>query len=165
MGEKELPEAEVSKLSASGFIIIYKLHIIAELYQIVLQRQNQVLLSFLKVRAVVNGREIYPLANNRPVVVKVTQNNPRIVITDGYHISKPAKISFTDADICCFKVECAINDTQFYAVFAVMAIAYLLGMFTGFILLKAIAFLPIAYLLAFYYMNRKDFFRLVPVRN
>lgn len=113
----------------------------------------------------VNGREIYPLADTRPVVVKVTQNNPRIVITDGYHISKPAKISFTNADICRFKVECAINDAQFYIVFAVMAVAYLLGMFTGFILLKAISFLPVIYLLGFYYINRKDFFRMVPVRN
>ena len=130
-----------------------------------MQRQNQVLLSFLKIRAVVNGREIYPLSDTRPVVVKVTQNNPRIVITDGYHISKPAKISFANADICCFKVECAINDAQFYIVFSVMAVAYLLGMFTGFIMLKAISFLPVIYLLGFYYINRKDFFRMVPVRN
>lgn len=113
----------------------------------------------------VNGKHIYPLADSRPVVVKVNQNNPRIVITDGYHISKPAKISFTDADICCFKVECAVNDTQFYVAFALMAVAYLLGMFTGFILLKVFSFLPVIYLLAFYYMNRKDFFRLVPVGN
>jgi hypothetical protein len=53
-------------------------------YHIVITRKNQVLLSFLKIRVVVNGKDIYPLLNNRPVVITVQENHPKIVVTDGF---------------------------------------------------------------------------------
>jgi hypothetical protein len=45
-----------------------------------------VLLSFLKIKAVVNGKIIYPLPDSKPVVIPVQENNPRIVVTDGIYI-------------------------------------------------------------------------------
>jgi hypothetical protein len=122
-----------------------------------------VLLSFLKIRAVVNGKEIYPLLNTRPVVIPVTENNPRIVVTDGYHITKPLKLVYNDLHIYCFKVSCAISDRQLLAGFLVLAILYLTGMFTGITPIKVFSFLPLIYLVMFYYLNRKEFLRLVPV--
>ena len=123
------------------------------------------LLSFLKIRAVVNGKEIYPLLNTRPVVIPVPQNNPRIVVTDGYHITKPLKLVYKDMHISCFKVSCAISDSQLLIGFLVLAILYLTGMFTGITLIKVFSFLPLIYLVMFYYLNRKEFLRLVPVLN
>lgn len=123
------------------------------------------LLSFLRIRAVVNGKQIYPLPDSKPVVVTVADNNPRLVITDGYHISKPLKLLFKEGDTCCFKVECAINDRQLYIGMVLLAFLYLSGFFTGFLLLKVLSFFPLLYLLMFYYLNRKDFFRLIPVLN
>ena len=123
------------------------------------------LLSFLKIRAVVNGKQIYPLVDTKPVVIPVSENNPRIVVTDGYHITKPLKLVYKDLHIYCFKVSCAISDLQLYIGFGVLAALYLSGMFTGIIVLKVFSFLPLIYLLAFYYLNRKDFLRLVPVVN
>ena len=121
------------------------------------------LLSFLKIRAVVNGKEIYPLLNTKPVVIPVRENNPRIVVTDGYHITKPLKLIYNDLHIYCFKVSCAISDPQLLAGFLVLCTLYLTGMFTGIGSIKVISFLPLIYLIIFYYLNRKDFIKLVPV--
>jgi len=131
----------------------------------VLQRKNQVLLSFLKVRAIVNGKEIYPLPDSKPVVIPVQMNNPRLVITDGYHISRPLKMVYKDLHTYCFKVTCAVSDGQLLGGFIGLAGMYLSGFYTGLFLLKILSFLPLVYLLLFYYLNRKDFFRLVPVLN
>lgn len=123
------------------------------------------LLSFLKIRAVVNGREIYPLLNTKPVVISVLENNPKIVVTDGYHITKPLKLVYSDLHICCFKVSCAISDKQLLIGALVLSILYLIGMATGITPIKVLSFLPLIYLVLFYYLNRKEFIRLVPVLN
>lgn len=113
----------------------------------------------------VNGRDIYTLADTRPVVIPVRENNPRIVITDGYHITKPLKLVYKDMHTYCFKVTCALNDQHFYIALGMLFILYLGGFFTGLLILKVFSFFPLLYLLMFYYLNRKDFFRLVPVLN
>lgn len=123
------------------------------------------LLSFLKIKAVVNGREIYPLSNTKPVVIPVQANHPRIVITDGYHITTPLKLIYKELPVYCFKVTCAISDRQLLAGFLVLALFYLSGFYTGLLVLKVFSFLPLIYLLTFYYLNRKEFIRLVPVTN
>ncbi len=123
------------------------------------------LLSFLKIRAVVNGKEIYPLLNTKPVVIPVPENNPKIVVTDGYHITRPLKLVYKDLPVCCFKVSCAITDRQLLVGSMVLAILYLTGMFTGITPIKVFSFLPLIYLVTFYYLNRREFLRLVPVLN
>ncbi len=134
-------------------------------FHIVLQRRNQILLSFLKIRAVVNGKEIYPLLNTKPVVIPVYENNPRIVVTDGFHITRPLKLVYQDLHIYCFKISCVVTDLQLFIGFGVLAALYLSGMVTGILTLKIFSFMPLIYLLAFYYLNRKEFIRLVPVLN
>jgi hypothetical protein len=129
----------------------------------VIQRKNEVLLSFLKIRAIVNGRDIYPLANTKPVVITVKENNPRVVVTDGYHFTKPLKLVYQDMPIYCFKVVCAINDRQLLLGAIVWTALYLSGFFTGLLLLKIFSFVPIIYLLFFFYLDREKFIRLVPV--
>jgi hypothetical protein len=131
----------------------------------VLQRKNQVLLSFLKVRAVVNGKEIFPLPDTKPVVIAVQANNPKLVITDGYHISRPLKMVYNDLHTYCFKVSCAVTDAHLIGGFIGLAGLYLSGFYTGLLILKILSFLPLVYLLLFYYLNRKDFFKLQPVLN
>ena len=121
------------------------------------------LLSFLKIRAIVNGKEIYPLLNTKPVVIPVAENNPRIVVTDGYHITTPLKLVYNELHIYCFKVSCAISDRQLLVGFLVLSILYLTGMFTGIAPFKVFSFLPLLYLVMFYFLNRREFLRLVPV--
>jgi len=124
-----------------------------------------VLLSFLKIRAIVNGKEIFPLTNTKPVVIPVMKNNPRVVITDGYHFTKPLKLVYNELNIYCFNVVCAISDRQLLIGFIVLVAFYLSGFFTGQLVLKAFSFIPIIYLLFFYYLNREEFLQLKPVIN
>lgn len=123
------------------------------------------LLSFLKIRAIVNGKEIYPLVNTKPVVIPVQENNPRIVITDGYHITAPLKLIYKELPAYCFNVECAITDQKLYLGFFVLVVLYLSGLYTGLLILKFFSFIPLIYLVMFYYLNRKEFIKLVPLQN
>lgn len=123
------------------------------------------LLSFLKIRAIVNGREIYPLLNTRPVVIPVLENNPRIVITDGYHITPPLKLVYKEMHTYCFNVVCAISDRQLLTRAIILSLLYISGLYTGFLVFKVFSFMPLIYLLFFYYLNRKEFIKLVPVLN
>jgi hypothetical protein len=122
-----------------------------------------VLLSFLKIRAIINGKEIYPLSNTKPVVIPVIKNNPKVVVTDGYHFTKPLKLVYRDLDIYCFKVSCAISDQQLLWGFLVLVTLYISGLYTGMLVLKILSFIPAIYLFLFYYLNREEFIRLVPV--
>jgi hypothetical protein len=123
------------------------------------------MLSFLKLRAIVNGRDIYPLANTKPVVITVEQNHPRVVITDGYHYTQPLKLVYNELPLYCFKVVCAVNDMQLLGGSIFLSFFYLAGLFSGMLILKVCSFLPLLYLLMFYYLNRKDFIKLIPVLN
>jgi hypothetical protein len=112
---------------------------------------------------VVNGRQIFPLDTTQPILISVDQNNPRIVITDGYHITAPLKLVYKEVNTYFFKVSCAISDTELLVGFIILAAFYLGGLYSGLLILKVFSFLPLVYLLLFYYLNRKDFLKLVPV--
>jgi len=124
-----------------------------------------VLLRFLKIRAIVNGKAIYPLTDTKPVVIEVPDNNPRIVITDGYHFTKPLKLVYKELNVYCFNVVCAISDRQLLIGFLVLMLFFLTGIITGQLIFKVFSFIPIIYLLFFYYLNREDFIQLKPVIN
>ena len=112
---------------------------------------------------IVNGKEIFPLLTTKPVVIPVKENNPRIVVTDGYHYTTPLKLVYKDLPVYCFKVVCAISDRQLLIGFIVVAGLYLSGFYTGLLVLKVFSFFPLIYLVLFYYLNRKEFLQLVPV--
>jgi hypothetical protein len=124
-----------------------------------------VLLRFLKIRAIINGKAIYPLTDTKPVVIEVPDNNPRIVITDGYHFTKPLKLVYKELNVYCFNVVCAISDRQLLIGFLVLMLFFLTGIITGQLIFKVFSFIPIIYLLFFYYLNREDFLQLKPVIN
>ena len=132
-------------------------------YYIVITRKNQVLLSFLKIRVVVNGKDIYPLANDKPVVITVQENHPKIVITDGFHFTKPLELVYHHLNTYYFKVVCAIGDFQLLAGFFFLALFYLLGFYSGIFIVKLLSFLPLLYILFLYYINRKEFIQITAV--
>jgi hypothetical protein len=122
-----------------------------------------VLLSFLKIRAIINGKEIYPLTDTKPVVIPIQENNSRIVITDGFHFTQPTKLVYKELHTYCFKVVCAISDRQLLAGFIVLAVLYISALNTGLLVFKVFSFLPVIYLVFFYYLNRREFILLKPV--
>jgi hypothetical protein len=130
-------------------------------YYIIINRKNQVLLSFLKIRVVVNNQEIYPLPNTAPVIIPLEKDHPKIVVTDGFHFTRPVELVFKQPSYFNFDVVCAIDDLQLLAGSLLLVIFYLLGFFTGLFVLKLISFMPIAWFLFYYYVRRRDFIRLV----
>jgi len=121
------------------------------------------MLSFLRIRVVVNGSDIYPLPDSKPVVVTVMENNPKIVVTDGYHFTKPVELVYHHLNTYYFKVVCVIGDLQLLAGSLLLIVLYLLGFYSGFFILKLFSFAPIIYFLFFYYINRKEFIQITPV--
>ena len=119
------------------------------------------MLIFLRIRVVVNGKAIFPLMNNEPVVIALTDDHPNIVVTDGFHITKPLGLNFKEPSYYHFKVACAISDEQLLGGFFVLALLYLLGFVTGLFILKILSFTPILLFLFWYYIKRKNFLRLV----
>ncbi|HEX7847808.1 MAG TPA: hypothetical protein VF476_18540 [Chitinophagaceae bacterium] len=112
----------------------------------------------------VNGTAIFPLLNTEPVVIALMDDHPAIVVTDGFHITQPLELNFKEPSYYNFKLVCAISDLQLLGGFFLLAFLYLLGFFTGFFLLKLLSFTPILLFLFWYYINRRNFLRLVPVR-
>ena len=118
------------------------------------------LLSILNVRVIVNNKEIYPLPNEDPVIIEVYDNHPKIVVTDGFHFTKPIDLTYKQPSYYHFKVVCAIDDLQLLGNVFVLLVFYLLGFFTGSFILKLLSFLPIFYLLFAYYIDRNSFIQI-----
>ncbi|HET9431180.1 MAG TPA: hypothetical protein VFO70_08385 [Chitinophagaceae bacterium] len=118
----------------------------------------------MPVRIIVNNKEIYPLLNDKPVVIPVEHNYPRIVATDGYHYTQPLELKYTEPSYYRFKVSCAIDDLQLLGGGFVLVLLYLIGFFTDIFILKLLSFAPLIWFLVIYYVNRKKFIRIVPVR-
>lgn len=114
----------------------------------------------LNVRVIVNNKEIYPLSNTEPVVIEVHENHPKVVVTDGYHFTKPVDLTYKQPSYYHFKVVCAIDDMQLVGNFFMLILFYLLGFFTGVFVLKLLSFLPILYLLFAYYIDRNSFIQI-----
>ena len=109
---------------------------------------------------IVNNKEIYPLSNEEPVVIEVKDNHPIIVVTDGFHFTRPIDLTYKQPSYYHFKVVCSIDDMQLLANAFVLVTFYLLGFFTGVFVVKLLSFLPILYLLFAYYIDRNSFIQL-----
>ena len=118
------------------------------------------LLSILNVRVIVNNKEIYPLNNTEPVIIEVKDNHSRIVVTDGFHFTRPIDLTYKQPSYYHFKVVCSIDDMQLLGNAFVLIVFYLLGFFTDTFVLKLLSFLPIFYLLFAYYIDRNSFIQI-----
>ncbi len=133
-------------------------------YYIDISRSNEDLMKFLAVRVIVDSRDIYPLLTNKPVVIPVASNHPSIIATDGFHYTKPLELIYREPSYYRFRVTCAIDDLQLLGGSFLLILFYLLGFLTGFFLLKILSFVPLLWFLVVYYINRKQFIRIVPSR-
>ena len=100
---------------------------------------------------------------NLPVVITVQENNPSVVITDGFHFTQPLELVYHHLNTYYFKVICVIGDIQLLAGGMLLAVLYLVGSYTGIFILKLLSFAPVLYFLFFYYFNRKEFLQITPV--
>lgn len=109
---------------------------------------------------IVNNKEIYPLSNTEPVIIEVQDSHPRIVVTDGFHFTRPIDLTYKQPSYYHFKVVCSIDDLQLLGNAFVLIVFYLLGFFTDSFVLKLLSFLPILYLLFAYYIDRDSFIQI-----
>ena len=130
-------------------------------YYIIIARKNQVLLSFLNIRVIVNNKEIYPLLTTQPVIIPVEKDQLSIVITDGFHFTRPLRLTYDQPGYFNFEVTCIVEDLQLPGGSLLLVICFLLALFTGFLVLKILSFLPIIWFWFIDYVNRKDFFQII----
>lgn len=106
---------------------------------------------------------IYPLIRNKPIKITIPTNPSRVVVTDGFHITKPVNVGFTKDHTHYYKVVCAIEDDQLLVGLVIMILLYAMGTTSGMIFLQILSLAPIVYFLFLYYVNRKEFIRILPV--
>lgn len=120
------------------------------------------LLRFLKLRLVVNGMHIYPLRKNNPVLITMPTNPSRIVVTDGFHITRPLELKCRQ-QVSYFTIVCAIDNDVLVGGLIFMLMFFAMGATSGVWLLQFFSMLPIGYILFLYYIRRKEFIRILPV--
>lgn len=119
------------------------------------------LLRFLKLRIIVNGRYLYPLTTNKEVKVSLPTNPSQLVVTDGYHITKPIRLAILkNTRTFRFHINCAIGDDQLVVALVITAVLYAMGATSGLVFLQALSLAPILYILFLYYVRRRNFIRL-----
>ena len=94
------------------------------------------------------------------MVIPVKFNNPKIVATDGYHITQPLELVFHHIHRYHFKIVCVIGDSQLAAGFVLMAVLFFVGMVSGLLVVRLLSVLPVFYFLFLYYINRKEFIQI-----
>ncbi|HEY0067108.1 MAG TPA: hypothetical protein VGB46_07095 [Flavisolibacter sp.] len=123
------------------------------------------LLNLLSVRVIVNGTHIYALSREHPAVIVLPKNHSRIVVSDGYHFTKPVEVGFHHMHTHHFRVACAIDDNILAAGALLLVLFYMVGLISDIFILKVLSFLPILYFLYLYYINRKEFIKIKPVAD
>jgi hypothetical protein len=111
---------------------------------------------------VVNGHYIYSLVKNRPIVIDMPTNPSRVVVTDGFHITKPLELTYSPKRTHFFKIVCVIEDEQLIVGLIMIALLYAMGSTSGMILLQLLSMAPVIYFLFLYYINRKEFIQIRP---
>ena len=115
-------------------------------------------MNFLNIRVIVNGKDIYTLPPDKPVVILLQEKHAKLVATDGFHITKPLELSYHLPHTYYLKVVCAIDDNLLSVGIVLLLIFSAVGLISDILFLKWLSFFPIVYFLFFYYLNRKVFF-------
>jgi hypothetical protein len=129
-------------------------------YYIVIARRKQVLLTLLNACVIVNNKDIYPLSGSKRVIIPVEKDHPSIVVTDGFHITRPLELVYDRPGYFNFEVTCIIDDLALLGGALILAIFYLLGFVTGFLALKVLSFVPVICFLIIYYLKPEKFLRI-----
>ncbi len=128
-------------------------------YYIIIKRKKQLMLSLLSPRVIVNNNEIYPLLSSKPILILSDKNHLTIVMTDGFHFTKPVELQFDQPGYYNLGVTCILDDLHLLGGLFVLAVLFILGFYTGSLLIRVLSFFPVAWFLGFYYFNRKNFLK------
>ena len=133
------------------------------MYTVVLKRRKHILLRLAKVKVIVEGQQIYNIEEGKETIITFQKNNANLVVTDGYHISKPLELVYHHIHTYYFHVDCAISNIQLFYGGFLLAVCVVIALLTGSLLFHVLSFFPILFLLYTYYINRSDFIQLHPM--
>ncbi len=119
------------------------------------------MLQFLKLRLVVNGMHIYHLRKNKPILVTMPTNPSRIVVTDGFHITRPLELRYRQ-QVAHFDIACAVNNDVLVGGAIFMLMFFAMGATSGVFVLQLFSLLPVIMLLFVYYIKRQAFIQIRP---
>ncbi len=108
-----------------------------------ISRESSLLLNFLNLRVIINGKSIYQLEKKGSVAIGLKENRPNIVVTDGFHYTRPVMLTFKQLNVYYLQVVCAVSNDQIIAGILCMLLGGSVGMISGILVMKLIAFLPI----------------------
>ncbi len=123
-------------------------------------RERQLLLNFLNICVIVNGKDIYTLNRDKPVLILLSEKHATIVATDGFHITRPVELNYHHPYTNHLKVMCAIDNNLLITGIVLLLLFSMVGIISDLPFFRALSFGPILYFLFFYYINRKDFIRM-----
>jgi hypothetical protein len=113
----------------------------------------------------VNDKEIYPLTSAEPVIITLDKDLPQIVVTDGFHFTKPIKLEYKQPGYFNFKIGCIVNDAQLAVAGMLLSVLYLVGFSTNITAIKLLSFMPLLVVVFYYYFNRKKFLKIIQVKT
>ena len=123
-------------------------------------RESQLLINFLNLRVIINGKDIYTLLPQKPVLISLNENIAKLVATDGFHYTKALELFFPVPQTYQVKVECAIDNNLLITGVVLLVMFALVGVVSDLVFLRLLSFVPVLYFLFLYYINRREFIRI-----
>lgn len=120
-------------------------------------RKRRFIMRLLPVRVVVNDRDIYPLKEKQPVAITVSSNPVKIMVTNGFHYSKPVLLNTYMQDKYALQADCLLDDLRLGYGFFLMLLLFGMYWITSMRIFQIAANLPILYMLYLVYFRKKDF--------
>jgi hypothetical protein len=105
---------------------------------------------------------IYTLQKGKPLVITVSTSPAKIVVTNGFHITKTVMISYTPQRTRFFTVVSVVENDVLVGCSVVVLLLFFMGLSSGILVLWMLSIAPILRLLFLYYVKRKEFIRIKP---
>lgn len=121
---------------------------------------DQLILRLLKVRIVLNGKDIYELQKNTPSVIEVFEPSCMLTLTDGFHHSKLFQVNFKTQNVFRLKVSSILDNGRLLFLLILTVLFFVIAFLNELFWLKTLSFIPLVLLLYFYYIKRDSFFLL-----
>jgi hypothetical protein len=121
---------------------------------------DQWILRLLKVRIILNGKDIYELQKNRPSVIEIFEPSCILTLTDGFHHSKRFQVNFKTKYVYRLKVSSILDNGRLIFLLLLTLFFFAMAILNELFWLKLVSFIPLILILYFYYIKRDSFFLL-----
>lgn len=121
------------------------------------------LLRLLPLKVIVNGHDIYEFKEKQPLLIYPSGNSTTIEVINGFHISNKITVASKPATLY-YEVECRMDDVQLVTGVFIVLLLFAIYIFTGQKLFMILANFPVAIFLYIFYIRKKDFIKIYPLK-